>query len=196
MVNNKGYIRTLEAVFAILIVFGVIIFTIQGNRERDVGSPALVDSSQRFVLDTLSFDLALRTCVVNGTKGNDGVGEPYNGLCNATDFTMNLKDLPRAATTFRISNFIRNVNGEEIIFCGEAIGNLIEENMPSGYYYICEVCNSPLSCLSSEEGKNIPSDGRSVFTKTLFLAISEGNIREKVIRLYYWKCDKDESCIF
>ena len=181
VVNNKGYIRTLEAIFAILIVFGVIIFTIQINREKDVGSPALVDSSQRFVVDTLSFDLALRTCVINGTKGS-----------NANDFTMKLSNLPRAATTFRITDFIRN----DIIFCGEAIGHLIEENIPSSYYYICEVCNSPLSCLSSEEGRNIPDDGRSVFTKTLFLAISEDNIREKVIRLYYWKCDKDESCIF
>ena len=62
---------------------------------------------------------------------------------------------------------------------------------------MCEICDSSVSCLEDSQGIVIPSDGRDIYTKTVFLSVTDKNIREKVLRLYYWKCDKDDTdCIF
>lgn len=180
----------LEAIFAILIVLSVVVFVTLKDRDIDLSSPSLVESSQRFVLDTVSFDTALRYCIVEGL---DDSGSDYVGICNPTgNFIIDTGDLPASASTARIDDF---TSGTEVA-CGQAIGNLINESLPSGYYYTCEICDSALSCLPTAVNE-IPTDGRDVFTRTVFLAVSEENIKEKVLRLYYWKCStKDNYCNF
>jgi len=189
--NKKGYVRTLEAVFAVLIVFAVIIFITREQSEKNLRDVPVVDSSQKFILDTISNDLALRFCAV---EGKNTVGDDYTGPCNnQTNFFLDSSVLPRTVSTVRISRFTQSGR----INCGAAIGHLINENIPSSYYYTCEICNSALSCLNSGESNIIPADGRNVHTKTVFLAVSERSIKEKVLRLYFWGCGReDTNCIF
>ncbi|MFH1592990.1 MAG: hypothetical protein ABIB47_06520 [Candidatus Woesearchaeota archaeon] len=185
--NKKGYIRILEAIFAILLLFGVIIYLTQQTTEKDYSAPSLVESSQRFVLDTISFDTALRYCVIEGISGS---GDSYVGPCDVdTGFTLSESELPVTAPTSRIKNYI---DEDGVISCGDAIGNFIMGSLPLGHYYTCEICESSLSCLNTDEGAAIPDDGRDVYTKTIFLAISD-KVSEKVVRLYYWGCDSGDG---
>jgi len=187
--NKKGYIRILEAIFAILIIFGVVVFTTQQTREKEFGVPGVIESAQSFVLDTISFDTALRFCVIEGI--NDSSGERYVGTCNSPDFVMDVADLGSAPTGRVIID--RNTG---LVRCGESLERLINTSLPPAHFYTCEICDSPLSCLGSGGSRSIPSDGRNVYTKTFFLAISD-EVNEKVIRLYYWGCsEKDDKCIF
>lgn len=65
MVNKKGFIRTLEAVIAIVIILGFIIY-IAPSRKLDIGIPSNVKEAKEFVLHEVLTDEELRECVVSG----------------------------------------------------------------------------------------------------------------------------------
>ena len=192
--NRRGYIRTIEAVIAVLIVLSVIALMAREQNDKSFEVSPVVKSSQDFILETVSTDIPIRFCIIEGHAGDSGQGQSYTGVCNPLEeFTLKDSDLPSGISKKRVEKFTSN----GIINCGQALGQLINDAVPHGYFYMCEICDSSVSCLEDSQGIVIPSDGRDIYTKTVFLAVTDKNIREKVLRLYYWKCDKDDTdCIF
>src|SRR3989344_8141844 len=109
MVNKRGYLRTLEALIGIIIVFGVILFVNQKNVEVELGVPGIVESSQRAILDQISQDADYRECVLNYDSGDNP------GSCSSVGYYITLPD------------------------CSVDIIDLIEGNLPYGYNYACEI---------------------------------------------------------
>ena len=65
MVNKKGFIRTLEAVIAITIILGFIIY-MAPSRKLDVGIPSNVKEAKEFILHEILINQTFRDCVEEG----------------------------------------------------------------------------------------------------------------------------------
>ena len=114
--NKKGYIRTIEAVLAVIIVLSVIAYVTHEQSIKKFNTPSLVKSSQNAVLNIISNDLALRLCVIEGHQGSESSGVNYKGLCNSdSGFTLKKSELPPGTPTSRIDQFIFKKDGVEIM---------------------------------------------------------------------------------
>lgn len=141
MVNKRGYLRILEAVLAIVLLLGVILFITSKPVDLDIETPPIVIESQEQILDMIAFDVTLRTCIL----------EANSGACSS-------------------------------VLCWDpGLKQKIEDNIPLGYGYGCEICDQSLSCADITS-----SNDKSIFTSTLFFA-SDGTNNEKVVRIYFWK---------
>ena len=63
MVNNKGFVRTLEAVIAILIVFGFVVLLSPLNKRPQPETPFTVTDAQHFLLEEVALNTTFRTCI-------------------------------------------------------------------------------------------------------------------------------------
>lgn len=182
MVDKKGYIRTIEAVLAVLIIFGVLVFINTRNVQQEIDVPGIVESSQKIILETLFNDLALRYCIVEGIDST--TTQSFIGKCTDANFVINDAEIPLTADRTRLVYNDHPTNS--IVDCGNSIKDFITENLPPGYLYTCEICDKTLSCLPDDETILIPIN-KNVYTKTVFMALTEERINQKVVRLYFWK---------
>ncbi|HLD15317.1 MAG TPA: hypothetical protein VJB94_01935 [Candidatus Nanoarchaeia archaeon] len=65
MVNKKGFIRTLEAVVAIILIFSFIFFILPKRAEVENRIPENVQSSQQFILNEILYNSTFRDCIFN-----------------------------------------------------------------------------------------------------------------------------------
>jgi Na+-transporting NADH:ubiquinone oxidoreductase subunit NqrC len=65
MKNKKGYIRIIEAVFAILIIMGAVLVLISGNLKHSDISKEVYDK-QKYILEVISNNEQMRNEIVNG----------------------------------------------------------------------------------------------------------------------------------
>ena len=142
MVNNKGYLRILEAVIASVLLLGIVLFINSKGPELSTDVPSQVVESQKYTLEKISLNETLRICIS---------GFSYIGNC-----------LTHSDTS-----------------CKDAFIDAITKNVPSGYSFACEICNTPLSCISS----SAPPD-TSVYTDARFFV---DKTIERIVRLYYWR---------
>ena len=68
MVDKKGYIRTIEAIIAIVIILIVIFTLIPKKIEKSAKVPSIVEASQNFILNEIAFNDTIRECIVNNTE--------------------------------------------------------------------------------------------------------------------------------
>lgn len=73
MVNKKGFIRTLEAVIAIVIILGLIIY-LTPSKKLEVEVPSNIREAKEFILKEILINEELRDNVEN-INGNCKVGE-------------------------------------------------------------------------------------------------------------------------
>lgn len=71
MVGKKGWIRTLEAVIAILLVLGFILFITPKDTTYTETTPQIVESAQNFILKELMVNENIRNCVLLQTGGSE-----------------------------------------------------------------------------------------------------------------------------
>lgn len=67
--NKKGFVRTLEAVIAVIIVLGIILVVTPSRPSQDSETPATIKESQSFILDRISTDEAHRSCIQTAAAG-------------------------------------------------------------------------------------------------------------------------------
>lgn len=67
MVDKKGYLKTVEAVVALLILFGVILYSISLRQIDDPSVPEDIDLLQRTILNSVEYDDSYRDCVFDVT---------------------------------------------------------------------------------------------------------------------------------
>ena len=63
--DKKAYIRTVEAIIAIIILLMVVFFLIQERPEQKPDVPNRVEGAQNFILNELSYNETSRECIVN-----------------------------------------------------------------------------------------------------------------------------------
>lgn len=72
MVNRKGYIKTLEAVIAIVLILLFLFTVINKPLEKAGGSPPLVKRSQEYILNEILVNDTLRGQIINADLTNPG----------------------------------------------------------------------------------------------------------------------------
>lgn len=67
--NKKGFVRTLEAVIAVIIVLGIILVVTPSRPSQESETPATIKEAQSFILDRISTNEAHRNCIQTAAAG-------------------------------------------------------------------------------------------------------------------------------
>lgn len=130
MIHKKGFIKTIEAVIAIVFILGFIYMVTPREKTNLEGeTPPNVKTAHNFIMSEFLHNETLREYVAKGDK--DSV-EPF-----------------------------------------------ISANIPGGYDYAFEICNSTLSCTTEELPLKVTYVG-SVFVASNITG------QPRVVRLYIW----------
>src|SRR3989344_3616520 len=65
MINKKGFIRTIEALIAIVLLLGLIAFIYSGNAKKLLNTPEVVDKASSFIINEFLNKPEFRTCFLN-----------------------------------------------------------------------------------------------------------------------------------
>ena len=63
MVNKKAYLKTVESIVALLILFGVVLFSISLRHGEDASVPEDIELLQKTILNSVEHDESYRECV-------------------------------------------------------------------------------------------------------------------------------------
>lgn len=65
MVNKKGFIKTLEAVIAVILIISFLFYVINKSSVRESEVPKNIEEAQTFILNAVSENKTFRECIVN-----------------------------------------------------------------------------------------------------------------------------------
>src|SRR3989344_5597781 len=160
--NKKGFLRIIEAVIAIVLLLGFILYINYRDVSDRLDVPSQVKDSMDSILNQMSLDGKygnLRDCILKSDVSSCGVGgsDPESCECN-------------------------NVFSKQ---CGLGTGfNDLMNTRIGGYDYACEVCSESLSCTRVSE----KLEDKTVYTDTIFIANTKDVSKEpRVVRLYFWE---------
>jgi len=120
MKNKKGFVRTLEAVIAIILLLSIV-YMVTPERKFDISTPNKIEQAHTVIFSEVSLNQSFRNCIL-----------PNNLIIGA------INNAEGQYTGTVISNS-----------CLDPINNFIELHRPNGYVYLAEVCNKSASCLDS-----------------------------------------------
>ncbi len=119
--QKKGFIRTLEAVIAIIILLSVV-YTVTPKVNLETGTPVVIKQAHKAIFSEMLVNYEFRNCILNQitTEGtlNDAEGN-YLGAQITNACTTNIK-------------------------------SFIDIHRPKGYVYLAEICNKAESCLDAD----------------------------------------------
>lgn len=159
MFGKKGYLRTVEAVMAIIILLGLILYTFNtGQDNLKLKIPESVDSANTFIINEFLNNAEYRSCFEQVDLSQESPG-----LCNIV--LINKK----------------NKNADD---CVEVINKFLENSAPNGYSVDCEICKTPVSCSNSRA----PLD-KSVYPRSGIISLATSSEKEigNVIRIYTYE---------
>lgn len=109
MVNKKAFLRTMEVVFAIVIVVGFLLIMIPSMQNRQVQNLA-----DRGFLEQFRYDLEFQQCVLEPTADcfNETIGDSMKGFDHVIIVTDNVYELVESAS--QDSFIYGNVDGEYV----------------------------------------------------------------------------------
>ena len=137
MINKKGFIRTIEALIAIVLLLGLIVFIYSGNAKKLLNTPEVVDKASSFIINEFLNKPEFRTCFLNAQTQafcKDGLSV----------------SIPQKDTD-----------------CKPIIINFIEKSIPPGYNYECEICPGSKSCTTITAPKDVSIYPKSGFIYTI-----------------------------
>lgn len=79
MVGKKGYLKTLEAVLAIVIIL-LFTFSITPRPEQDLGVPQNIKNTQDFILSEIENNNSIRSYVVNSDDSDAAYNLAYKSI--------------------------------------------------------------------------------------------------------------------
>ncbi len=162
--NKKGFIRTIEAVIAILVLLGLVLF-IFGDKPTEIKkTPEVVESALSFITSEFLYNELFRNCFSNLNLDTNNGGECESKLSSVNIGNVNCK-------TAIVDQFLRNVDRGPFM------------SIPTGYDFKCEVCKTTRSC----ETFTFPED-KSVYPKSVFIYKSKDDKEEaRVVRIYLFE---------
>ncbi len=120
MKNKKGFIKTLEAVLAIIVLLSLI-FILTPKTEIDISKPNSLQQAHNIMFSEISQNISFRDCIFT-LSGNKEINNP-------PDFTNG------------------NPSSDQ---CLTPINNFLEAYRPHSYIYLAEVCDKSASCLTGD----------------------------------------------
>ena len=158
--NKKGFLRTLEAILAIIIVFLFIYYAGRGSGDRDMRYVQGIRSLQESILDEISKNDDFRECIVSAeiSKFNDDIDKFKANNCMSQDRDN----------------------------CAEEIDCHVEGSLPSRYKekYAFTIC-SPKDLGSCSLPGNI-GGSKEVYTSAVIISSSIKDVRydPKILRMW------------
>lgn len=148
MVGKKGFIRTLEAVIAILLVLGFILYILPRKQVLVESTiPEGLESSRNYILMEFLTNKEIRRCI--GSVGT--LEKKPSGSCTDSDI-FGLQD------------------------CASKIEELLGKHTIPGFKYHCEICTEIAPCTDLYKiDSNIIK--RSVYPGAVFIYLSSGNAK-------------------
>lgn len=140
MVNKKGFIRTLEAVLAVMLLLTMIYITAP-SQELDISKPNTIKQAHSAIFAEISTNYDFRNCLLNEID----IPSPQKGALNNAKGQYSGSIVPH--------------------ICIQDINSFIAPYTPHGYVYLAEVCAQSKSCLD----KNLPAE-KSIFAESIMLA--------------------------
>jgi hypothetical protein len=120
MVGKRGFIRTMEAVIAILLILGFLLYILPKTPTLAESSiPESLNSAREYILTQFLTDNYLRECV-KGAILVDSISD--TNKCRSIDY------------------------GEKTTECRTKISSLLDDNTPSGFANDCEICKGTNPC--------------------------------------------------
>jgi len=142
--NKKGFIHTLEATIAVIIILSLIII-LTPVKEKELQTPNRIEQSFSTIFSEISVNYTFRDCLlsINSFGNLKDITEPCIGSTNIFPF--------------------------------------IEKNIPYGYNYLAEICNTATTCTSNLYN-TLPVD-QSVYAESTFIASDPA----RIFRIYFWE---------
>jgi len=120
MKNKKGFIKTLEAVLAIIVLLSLI-FILTPKTEIDISKPNSLQQAHNIMFSEISQNISFRDCILD-LPNNKEINDP--------------------------PDFINGNPSSDP--CLTPINNFLEAYRPHGYIYLAEVCDKSASCLTGD----------------------------------------------
>ncbi len=122
MKNKKGFIHTLEAVIAILLLLSVIYIVVPKPQPESV-TPEKIDQSYKAIFSEISVNNTFRECLMQQVSGTGAIN-------NVTEF-----------------NLFTEINPYEP--CLNNINDYVQDLKPRGYVCLAEICLTSASCTAN-----------------------------------------------
>ena len=153
--NKKGFIRTIEAVIAIVILLGLVLF-IFGDKPKEIKKiPEVIEDAQNYIISEFLYNSEFKKCFTDLII-NDA---DTNGKCD-----------------IKLSS-IATLSGKN---CRTAVMDFLDKAVPPGYSYECEICKTTRSCSTITFPKE-----KSVYPKSAFFYTKVNNKEEaRILRIY------------
>lgn len=122
MKNKKGFIHTLEAVIAILLLLSII-YIVVPKPQPESTTPEKIDQSYKGIFSEISVNSTFRDCLMQEVQGTGAIN-------NISEFNILAEIDPYQPCLYDINNYIQDLK-------------------PRGYVYLAEICNTSASCTSN-----------------------------------------------
>jgi hypothetical protein len=127
--NKKGFIRTLEAVVAIILIFSFIFFILPKQIDIETRIPENVQLSQQFILNEIMYNSTFRDCIFDyNLQGETGTNcQAISDASNNCDInTFITRQLPfNYDFACEVCNQVATCIGEDVPFDKSVYANSI-----------------------------------------------------------------------
>jgi hypothetical protein len=120
MKNKKGFIHTLEAVIAIILLLSIIYIVIPKDQPESA-TPNKIEQAHKAIFSEITINQEFRDCLLIDVFN-------YGSINEITQY---------------------NIIKESTTSCLTDLNTYIQELTPRGYVYMAEVCDTSVSCTSN-----------------------------------------------
>ncbi len=129
--DKKGYLKTIEAVIALLIVLGVVLFSISLNMKHEEGTPEIIKTYRDSILERIEYDNEYRDCVLDA---NGGI--ILSSICNNSINALLDSSLPDSIEYDFSVNSVRDDIDAENVYVGSVVIANDGSNVNEFYLYL------------------------------------------------------------
>ena len=116
MFGRKGFIRTVEAVIAIVILLGLVLAIFGGEEKEIKKTPDIVENALNYISNEFLYNEVFRNCFLKVRFPDKNNG----GKCN---------------------DMVSSIGA-----CSQSINTFLSSSVPAGYSSHCEICKTTRSC--------------------------------------------------
>lgn len=163
MVNKKGYIKTIEAVIAIVLILVFIVSIWPKSQDIEIKTPRDISLTLDRTLNEFQYNNEYRECIIE-------MNIPNNGL--------RLVDIPDSSD-------------EDLKDCYNSLNTFIDDVIPQAMLYslsICSVGNNN-DCIPPDIEIMVLPKKENIYTKGVFISTTpeDTDSDSKTIKIYIWR---------
>ena len=159
MVNKKAYIRTVEAIIAIVLILTFIVYIWPKESQVESKIPRDIELTLDRTINEFQYNEGCRICILQ-----------INLISSLT--AQEIQDL---------------ADDDTIKTCYNKLNDFIKNNIPQTLLYYLSICSVEGYCAPSDIEVNLPKE--NVYTKGAFISTTtiEQNPDSKTVKLYIWR---------